>query len=386
MAPYQVLLIDDDPIILEGLILLFQDYFPHQFQCDTAEDGGIALELLQSKYYHLIISDNKMPKLDGISLLRLIHKHNIPSYVIMLSGFDDYTYIRNALKTGAFDYLLKPVNIKEFTAMIHMLIPVLENSNAMLPPSSETDTASESEWNTVYFDLPLAGPPLTVDNLRKKLTLLRQQISNLEVTACDENIEIIFSHLSEETISHSQFQEELVSFVYSLMEHNHKMIQIIIQYKLSNHDILSHIKNLPHSSQLKELFRTDLHLFIQKLKEIKDEQDFLMIKKAKDYIAEHIAEPLTVADISSQFNLHPNYFSSLFKSFTGVCIRDYLLLVRTDQAKELLKNPQKKILDIAWAVGYQDAAHFNRAFKKITGLSPSQYRMFSDENNDIDSE
>ena len=48
----------------------------------------------------MIISDIRMPKLDGISLLELISKNQIPSVVIMLSGYDDYTYIRNALRLG----------------------------------------------------------------------------------------------------------------------------------------------------------------------------------------------------------------------------------------------------------------------------------------------
>ena len=59
-----------------------------------------------------------------------------------------------------------------------------------------------------------------------------------------------------------------------------------------------------------------------------------------------------------------------------MCIRDYIVQERIEKAKVLLKNPNKKIQDIALESGYQDAAHFNRAFKKITGLSPSKFRTF----------
>ena len=101
-----------------------------------------------------------------------------------------------------------------------------------------------------------------------------------------------------------------------------------------------------------------------------------MVRKAKDYIKTHISDTLAINDISAQFQLSPYYFSTLFKNFTGVCIRDYIVQERINKAKSLLQNPEKKIQDIALESGYQDVAHFNRAFKKITGLSPSKYRTF----------
>ena len=58
----------------------------------------------------------------------------------------------------------------------------------------------------------------------------------------------------------------------------------------------------------------------------------------------------------------------------GITFRDYLRAVRVEKAKELLREGFLKIQDIALMVGYQDAPHFNRAFKEVTGLSPSLYR------------
>ena len=111
---YRILLVDDDQNIVDGLGSIIKQNFENIFVISSACDGSDALNRLTEDYYHVIISDIRMPKLDGISLLELISKNQIPSVVIMLSGYDDYTYIRNALRLGAYDYLLKPVESELF--------------------------------------------------------------------------------------------------------------------------------------------------------------------------------------------------------------------------------------------------------------------------------
>ena len=79
--------------------------------------------------------------------------------------------------------------------------------------------------------------------------------------------------------------------------------------------------------------------------------------------------------------MSPYYFSTLFKRQTGIQLRDYIVQVRIEKAKEFLNGTDKKIMEIAFESGYQDTAHFNRAFKKVVGMSPSQYRAFEKKHN-----
>ena len=79
-------------------------------------------------------------------------------------------------------------------------------------------------------------------------------------------------------------------------------------------------------------------------------------------------------DLASRFNLNSNYFSTLFRKQSGSTIRDYIRKVRISHAIDLFNDPAMKISDIALEVGYKDAAHFNRAFKDVTSMSPSFYK------------
>ncbi|MBQ3373816.1 MAG: response regulator [Oscillospiraceae bacterium] len=106
--PIPILLIDDDGNIINGISQIIEDAFPDTFQITKAYDGHQAVLYLEKQYYPIIISDIMMPNMDGLQLLELIKSHGIPSKVIMLSGYDDYAYVRKSMKTGAYDYLLKP--------------------------------------------------------------------------------------------------------------------------------------------------------------------------------------------------------------------------------------------------------------------------------------
>ena len=68
------------------------------------------------------------------------------------------------------------------------------------------------------------------------------------------------------------------------------------------------------------------------------------------------------------------YFCKIFKKSTGTHFTDYLSRVRVEKARNLLLNPNLRISEIAYEVGFQSLTHFNRVFKKLLGQSPTEYR------------
>jgi AraC-like DNA-binding protein len=99
-----------------------------------------------------------------------------------------------------------------------------------------------------------------------------------------------------------------------------------------------------------------------------------MITKAKHYIREHQAEELSLGQVAKTVNASTFYFCKMFKKGTGVNFTEYVCRVRIESAKNLLLNPNLRISEIAYEVGFQSLTHFNRVFKKTVGESPTEYR------------
>jgi AraC-like DNA-binding protein len=99
-----------------------------------------------------------------------------------------------------------------------------------------------------------------------------------------------------------------------------------------------------------------------------------VITRAKDYICEHQSEKLSLGQVAKAVNMSAFYFCKMFKKVTGVNFTDYLSRVRIEKAKNLLLNPNLRVSEIAFEVGFQSLTHFNRVFKKLLGQSPTDYR------------
>lgn len=97
--------------------------------------------------------------------------------------------------------------------------------------------------------------------------------------------------------------------------------------------------------------------------------------KAKCYLADHYEDAeLTLASVADYVGLNEKYFSNRFTKETGETFSSYLTQLRVQKAKELLRTTTFKVYEISEMVGYRNAEHFNRMFKKVCGISPAQYR------------
>lgn len=117
-----VLVVDDEPIIRQGLRELV-DWEQHGFTyAGDAEDGMEACELLEALHIDIVITDLIMPRMDGLALIRKLKECSRPISAVVLSCMDDFTYVKEAMKLGAKDYILKPTMEPE--SLIDILLGV----------------------------------------------------------------------------------------------------------------------------------------------------------------------------------------------------------------------------------------------------------------------
>lgn len=98
-----------------------------------------------------------------------------------------------------------------------------------------------------------------------------------------------------------------------------------------------------------------------------------VVAKIKRYVFEHISQPVSRTEIAASVFLTPDYVSKIFKSETGISLKDYVNEARIEKAKELLLTTAQSVSEIAVAVGFDNFSYFSTLFKKITGVSPSSY-------------
>ncbi|MEK5238899.1 AraC family transcriptional regulator [Paenibacillus sp. FSL L8-0470] len=99
-----------------------------------------------------------------------------------------------------------------------------------------------------------------------------------------------------------------------------------------------------------------------------------LVTDVATYIREHYREALTLEETAGHFFISPSYLSRVFHRLTGFHFREYIVHIRIREAERLLAGSAGKIQEIASAVGFEHLSHFNKTFKKSTGLTPLQYR------------
>jgi len=92
------------------------------------------------------------------------------------------------------------------------------------------------------------------------------------------------------------------------------------------------------------------------------------------YIQDHISENITVEALANFVHFHPNYFTHIFKKYMGIPPIQYIIKIRFERAKYLLKTTELQINEIAIKTGFCDVFYFSKSFKNYSGYSPSDFR------------
>ncbi|WP_186445831.1 response regulator transcription factor [Paenibacillus cremeus] len=124
---YRTFIVDDEPSIRSGLrmIIPWEEYGIEI--CGEAANGADALKFIEEHRPDLVICDIRMPVMDGLELIRSVHERGMGTQFVVLSGYDDFRYVKEAIKYHVENYLLKPVNVDELRQTVHQVTKKLES-------------------------------------------------------------------------------------------------------------------------------------------------------------------------------------------------------------------------------------------------------------------
>ena len=142
----------------------------------------------------------------------------------------------------------------------------------------------------------------------------------------------------------------------------------------SRQDYLGVINRTESYDSLRKWFIDKISESCQNVKRRQENRSNGVIDKAKDYILANFQRDISLDDISREIDISPYYFSKIFKENTGENFIDYLTTLRIDKAKELLETTDMSMKELCGEVGYANPNYFSRIFKKIVGLSPTEYK------------
>ncbi|PZD97110.1 DNA-binding response regulator [Paenibacillus sambharensis] len=211
-----------------------------------------------------------------------------------------------------------------------------------------------------------------------------------EVISIDHKAAVLEAHL--EGGKAAEFLEELDTLSVKLTQASGNVQKTIEGYYTVSLLLLSYMNRLGMKDKLAEfgkLMRLDDHssmkeafLYLRETAESvfdcknKDEKDRAskVIERICQFIEEHLEEDLSLVRLAEVHYFNPSYLSRFFKQEFGMNLSEYIDKCRLRKAKEMLCNYDMKVRDVAAAVGYEAAHSFTRFFKKMTGLTPQEYR------------
>jgi two-component system response regulator YesN len=212
------------------------------------------------------------------------------------------------------------------------------------------------------------------EQLRNDINSLLNRVEIGESLKAKNAIYSIIDILRKSNLDPDRFREIMLNIVRNVCFASQEFKDIMEGYIHEDTDFLQSIKEMNTLTELTEYTATAFYNIIERMNQVRAERSRKIINIAKEFIKKHYIEEINQRMVAEHVYLNPNYFSELFKNETGKSFTEYLIEVRINAAKVLLVKPEVKVYEVGQMVGYNEPVSFNRAFKKIVGVSPAEYR------------
>jgi len=410
----RIMLVDDESVVLEGLKAIIDRRKTGWEIAAAVTSGEEAIAALPMTQPDIVVTDIRMYEVSGLDLAAYVRQHNPDTLVVLLTGHADFSYAQQAISLGAFEYILKPSRYADIIACLERAETAIEKRNRIRQEGQRLRTHLPSDWlnlqeallknlalgqtkmgddiDTELERLSLDGKdygvlhcmlapayqqhenPLKARGEGSFLSRLKEAFQTAALYEGDTAASLIFAFDNGAQWNKTQLLEKLNQVDYpseraagmrlfsgwgSLKKHAEEL------FDSRSEAIYAAEQAVKNASPL---------VFFEDIPVLENQGGMPAIAAAMRYIDENYQNALTLEDISKAVYLNPCYLSTLFKEDRGMTLTEYTQKKRIDEAKRLMTNTSLKLSIIASRVGIPDHSYFSALFKKITGMTPSQYR------------
>lgn len=405
---YKVMLVDDEKKILDGLSAMINWAHYGFAVCARARNGAEALEAAKQWNPDLIVTDIRMGQMDGLEMIRVWKAISPRTQFIILSGYSEFGYAKQAMQLEVKHYVLKPIEETELEACLAKVAEEIRSSREEATELTTLRRQAQSylrlQRENMLRDWIYAGPH--AEDIMANLTELDVRFPYPRCGSMairkdkpplawgDAEIKLVVELLTAALPSPSvvypfRFEEGELGLMFSFEsagseDHEGRTRECFLRLFSKQFSFAFRLETGPwasSSAELSESYRA-AHAAIRRedaQADIKEEPLLphyprSIVDEIKAYIDAHYNEQLTLANVSERFFIHGHYLSQLFRKKTGVTFLHYLTAVRMAQAKQLLLATDLKVYEISSLVGYDDSKYFSKIFERTAGMKPSEYK------------
>lgn len=353
----QIMVVEDEINVRNGLSNFIQELGDTFTVMSTAANGAEALGIMKQGAPHILLTDIRMPVMDGLTLIENVKREYPDVITAVLSGYADFSYAQQALRHGVTDYLLKPLKKDSLAVTLNrMASEVLK-----LPSGYSSLLHHNHKW-----DMPL---------IRAESKLL-ESIELGDKAGLAENKGIFFKEIRkrchDDVIKIIPYYTDFAITLRKRLSHMEQLAQCVE----SSFDRLAEQLRLVQPLEAVEQHLSDcLEYYTEITLCFHKNHSADIAVRCKEIIQNHYNKNISLQDISNSIGVTAAHLSRIVHRDLGLTFTEYVTGLRMKKAADMLLHTDVKIMDIAKYVGYDNPEYFSRMFKRIHGETPNDYRL-----------
>lgn len=328
-----------------------------------ARNGQEALDILHKEHIDLVITDIKMPKVDGLELLKEAAENSLCQCMVLLSDYEDFSYAKQGIKYGAFDYLSKPAKYEDLIKLLDRVGQFLKKKNYESELVRDLEVKLEEKIEDLF---PSAEMDRLVD------AFLKKQPDTPDIV--DKLAEAILAMYDKDRLKTGVSFKRAVSELLQHITEQFGWLDMFIDTGILKGIDFSGFSS---AAEAADAFKQSVKALFENISELEYGCDPGQIEnKICRHVLVSIDQYVSIEGISRSLYMNRKYLSEAFRQKTGELLIEYITRVKMRRAARLLGQGGRKTYEIALMLGFRDTEYFSRVFKKHMGVSPSEYRGY----------